>query len=96
MASNFSKNLVRAPNLASNFHLHNDADNCKFDCFDWKVTLCNFWGYYTKYYTFIKNTHKSLIYIVFFRAGFPVNQRFCDLFIILMQRFVEIDLNCFK
>ena len=58
IASNFSKNLVRAPNLASNFHLHNDADNCKVDCFDWKVTLCNCWGYYTKYYTVIKNSCK--------------------------------------
>jgi hypothetical protein len=53
---------VRALDLASNFHLHNDADNCKFDCFGWKVTLCNFWDFYTKYYTFIKNTYKSLIY----------------------------------
>jgi hypothetical protein len=52
----------RALDLASNFHPHNDADNRKFGCFSWKVTLCNFWGFYTKYYTFIKNTRKSLIY----------------------------------
>jgi len=25
-----------------------------------------------------------------------VNRGFCDLFLILMQRFVGIDLNCFK
>jgi len=68
--------LVRAPRLASNFHLHNDADNRKFDCFGWKVTLCNFWGYYTKYYTFIKNTYKSLIYMGFLRAWLSVNQWF--------------------
>jgi len=46
--------LVRAPRVASNFHLHNDAENRKFGYFGWKVTLCNFWGYYTSYYTFIK------------------------------------------
>ena len=56
---------VLAPRLASNFRLTSDADNCKFECFGWKVTLCNFWGYYTKYYTFIKNTYKSLIYMGF-------------------------------
>ncbi len=59
------KNLVRAPSLASNFWVQNDTAQRKFDCFGWKVTLCNFWGYYTKYYTFIKNTYKSLIYIGF-------------------------------
>ena len=64
---------VRAPSLASNFHLHNDATECKFGCFGWKVTLCNFWGYYTDYYTFIKNTRKLLIYKVFWRAWLSVN-----------------------
>jgi hypothetical protein len=55
----------RALDLASNFHLHNDETWCKFGCFGQKVTLCNFWGYYTKYYTVIKNTRKSLIYMGF-------------------------------
>ena len=59
------RNLVRAPRLASNFHVQNDSAECKFDCFSWKVTLCNFWRYYTKYYTVIKNSYKSLIYIGF-------------------------------
>jgi len=27
------ENLVRAPSLASKFHLHNDAENRKFACF---------------------------------------------------------------
>ena len=66
-------NLVRAPRLASNFHVKNDGNKRKFDCFGWKVTLCNFWGYYTKYYTFIKKMHKSLIYIGFSRAWLSVN-----------------------
>ena len=56
------KNLVRAPSLASNFCVQSDAFECKIDLFGWKVTLCNFWGYYTKYYTVTKNTYKSLIY----------------------------------
>ena len=56
------RNLARAPSLASNFCLQNDSAKCKFDCFVWKVTLCNFWGYYTKYYTVNKNAYKSLIY----------------------------------
>ena len=64
---------VRAPSQASNFQLHNDSDNCKFACIGWKVTLCNFWGYYTKYYTFIKNTRKLLIYMGFRRAWLSVN-----------------------
>ena len=34
--------LVRAPRLASNFHPHNEATECKFACFGQKVTLCNF------------------------------------------------------
>jgi len=42
--------------------VQNDSAECKFECFSWKVTLCNFWGYYTKYYTVIKNACKSLIY----------------------------------
>ena len=68
-------NLVRAPSLASNFHLHNDADNRKFDCFGWKVTLCNFWGYYTKYYTFVK-IHVSYWFIwVFDEPGFLLIRR---------------------
>jgi len=68
--------LVRAPrvdpNFCSNwsepqanrvtFQVQNDSAECKFGCFGWKVTLCNFCGYYTKYYTFNKNACKSLIY----------------------------------
>ena len=69
-------NLVRAPRLASNFHVKNDGNKRKFDYFGWKFTLCNFWGYYTKYYTFIKNTYKSLIYMGFSWAWLSVNQRF--------------------
>ena len=56
------RNLVRAPRLASNFYLHNGSAERKFGCFGWKVTLCNFWGFYTKYYTVTKNAYKSLIY----------------------------------
>ena len=56
------RNLVRAPSLASNFCVQNDSAERKFGLFGWKVTLCNFWGYYTKYYTFVKNAYKSLIY----------------------------------
>ena len=48
--------------MASNFRVHKDAAECKIDCFGWKVTFCNFWSYYTKYYTFNKNAYKSLIY----------------------------------
>ena len=59
------RNLVRAPSMASNFHQHNEAAECKFDCFGWKVTLCNFWSYYTKYYTVVKNALKLLIYMSF-------------------------------
>ena len=69
--------LIRASSLGSNFHQHNDVAECKFDCFGCKVTLCNFWGYYTKYYTFNKNAYKSLIYKGFLRAWLSVNQGFC-------------------
>ena len=64
---------VRVPRLASNFHQHNDAAECKFDCFGWKVTQCNFWVYYTKYYTVAIFIHKPLIYIGFRRAWISVN-----------------------
>ena len=67
-------NLVRAPRLASNFLVQNDSAECKFDCFGWKVTLCNFWGYYTKYYTFNKNAYKSLIYKGFLRTWLSVTR----------------------
>jgi hypothetical protein len=79
MESNFLRNLVRAPSLASNFCVQNDSAERKFGCFGWKVTLCNFWGYYTKYYTVVKNAYKSLIYNGFLRAWLSVNQGFCGL-----------------
>ena len=60
-----SPKRVRAPSQASNFCVQNDSAERKFDCFGWKVTLCNFWGYYTKYYTFNKNAFKLLIYMSF-------------------------------
>ena len=61
------------PRLASNFHQHNDVAERKFGCFGWKVTLCNFWDYYTKYYTLNKNPSKSVIYIGFWGAWLSVN-----------------------
>ena len=65
--------MIKHRALRLTFHVQNVTTKRKFDCFGWKVTLCNFWGYYTKYYTFIKNTYKSLIYKDFLRAWLSVN-----------------------